>query len=169
GHAIDDDERAGGAVAAIAVKANRLAQRDGAAADFVELQRRGVLAMERIDVDLIAKRTDRAGRELGGLLEPVRFAGNHWLFGHPDDGGFEFLLDARQIAGADEHIAAADVDFVFERERDRLWRERFFQIAVVGDNRLHAARFSRGQGHDLVAAADDPRGERAGEAAEVEV
>src|SRR5207237_8822066 len=83
--------------------------------------------------------------------------------------GREFLVHARQIAGADEHVAAADVDLVFERERDRLRGECFFQVAVEGDDRLHAARFSRGQGHDLVATANDARGKRAREAAEIEI
>src|SRR5438874_5543945 len=54
-HAIDDDEGARSPVAAIAVKTDRLTERDGAAADLVELQRRGVLAMQRVDIDLIAE------------------------------------------------------------------------------------------------------------------
>ena len=40
GQAVDDDERAGRAIAAVGVEADRLAERDRAAADLVQLQRR---------------------------------------------------------------------------------------------------------------------------------
>ena len=109
------------------------------------------------------------GVSLRRLLEPVLLAGHQRLFGHPDDRRLELLLDSRHVARPHDHVAAADVDFVVERERDRLRRERFVQLAVERDDRLHAARLPRRQRHDLVALADDARGDRAAEAAEVEI
>ncbi len=44
------------AVAAVAVEGDRLAERHGAAADLVQLQRRASRAMQRVDVDLVAQR-----------------------------------------------------------------------------------------------------------------
>ena len=73
------------------------------------------------------------------------------------------------ISGPDQHVAAADVDFIFQRQRDRQRRKRFFQFAVEGHDRLDAAGLARRQGHHFVALADDARGDRAAEAAEVEV
>ena len=56
GHAIDDDERTRAVVAAIAVEGDRLIEPHLAAADFVERELLGFLAVERVDVDAIANR-----------------------------------------------------------------------------------------------------------------
>ena len=132
--AIDDDEGAGRPIAAIAVEADWLVEGDCAAADLVELERRDILAVERVDVDLITERADGAGSEFAGLLEPVGFARNHRLFRHPDDGRLELLLNPRHVAGAHDHNATADVNFIFERQRDGLRRKSFFQVAVERDD-----------------------------------
>ena len=103
------------------------------------------------------------------MLDVILLAGHERFVGHPDDRGIERIGHRRHIVGPDEHVAAADVDFVFERERDRHRREGFVDFAVVGDDRLHAARLARGERHHRLALADAARGNRAAEAAEVEV
>ena len=56
GDAIDHDERTRRTIAAIAVEAIGLTQRDRATPDFIQPQRRRIDAMQRIDVDLVAQR-----------------------------------------------------------------------------------------------------------------
>jgi hypothetical protein len=79
------------------------------------------------------------------------------------------FCSTRHVARPHEHVAAADVDFVGERQRNRLRREGFGQVAIERDDPLDAARFATGEGHQLVPLADDARRDRAAEAAEVEV
>ena len=166
---VDHDEAAGRAVAAVGVVGDGACQRDGAAADLVERKRRGGLAVERVDVDAVAERTHRAGDDLARLLEEVLPARHQRLLGHPDDHRLEPLVDLRHVARTHEHVAAARIDFVLEGQRDRLGSEGLVEFAIERDDRLHAALLARGERHHLVPAADDARGDRAREAAVVEV
>ena len=166
---IDHDEAAGRAVTAVGVVGDGARQRDGAAADLVERKRRGGLAVERVDVDAVAERTHRAGDDLARLLEEVLPARHQRLLGHPDDHRLEPLVDLRYVARTHEHVAAARIDFVLEGQRDRLVGEGLVEFAIERDDRLHAALLARGERHHLVPTADDARGDRAREAAVVEV
>ena len=77
--------------------------------------------------------------------------------------------DVRQVVGVDNHLAAADVDFVLQGDGDGLWRESLAQLAFIGHDALNAALFHAGQRHHFVADAYDTAGHLAAEAAEVKV
>ena len=79
------------------------------------------------------------------------------------------MVDFRQVAGPHEHVAAARIDLILERERDRLRGERLVQFAVECHDRLHAALLPRGERHHFITPSDDARCDRAGKAAEVQV
>src|SRR5678815_4045689 len=95
--------------------------------------------MERIHVHLITHRADSPRRDFRSLFEPIRLPWHHWLFIHPDDHRVEFLLDPWYVAGTDNHIPAADVDLVLERQRDGLRCERLGEFAVIRHDALYAA------------------------------
>ena len=155
GDSVDDDEGTGCAVASIRIEVNRLAQRDGASSDFVELQIRSRCAVEGVDVDAIFEGVDLSGDGLRRLLEQIRLTRNHRLGGHPDDGGIEAVRDLRDVTWADDHIPARAIDFVFEHDGDRLRREGFFEVAIECNNPFHLARTFGGEDHDLVPFAND--------------
>ena len=75
----------------------------------------------------------------------------------------------RQVVRAREHVAAADVDLVGERQRDRLAGDRVLEIAVHRDDARDGAFAARGQHADLVPCSHHAARDRAGEAAEIEV
>ena len=69
----------------------------------------------------------------------------------------------------DQHVAAADVDLVFQSQGDGLRRDGLFHLALESVNGPDAAGLARGEGHDLVAGTDDAGGHAAAVAAEVGV
>jgi hypothetical protein len=64
------------------------------------------------------------------VLHPVLPAGPERLLGHPHHHRVERPVDARQVVRPHQHVAAADVDLVLERQRHRLRRERLARLAV---------------------------------------
>ena len=169
GEPVDHDEGARRAVAPVGVKRDRSRERDGAAADLVERERGGGLPVERVDVHAVAERAHGAGRQLARLLEEILFPRHERLLAHPDDRGLELVIDLRHVAGPHEHVAAAGIDLVFERERHRLRGKRLLELAVEGHDALHAALLPRGERQNLVPPADDARRDRAGKPAEIQV
>ena len=139
GQPVDDDEGAGTAVAPVGIVGQRLGERDRHATDLVERKGRRVLAVERVDVHPVAERAHMPGGELRRLLEEILLAGDKFLFGHPDHHRLEAIVDLRLVAGADEHVAAAGVDFVLEGKRHTLRRKRLLDLTVEGDDSLHPA------------------------------
>ena len=57
---------------------------------------------------------------------------------HPDYGRFEMPGLVRSIGNRRDHLPAADVDFIFQRQNDRLGRMRLNQIALPGVDRTNA-------------------------------
>ena len=102
-------------------------------------------------------------------LQQVGAAGEHRLFGHPDDGALELVGDLRGRSGRGDHVAARDVDLVGERQGDRLPGDGDRQVAAGGDDAGDAALPARRLGADRVARLDHAARDRSGEAAEVEV
>ena len=169
GEPVDDDKAAGATIAPVGVVADRLGERDRAAPDLIEGKSRRVLAVEGVDVDAVAERAHGAAGDLRRLLEEIGLPGEELLLGHPHDHRLKAVVDLRLIAGADEHVAAAGIDLVFEGQRHALRREGLFPFAVEGDDLLHPALLPGGEAHHLVAGADDAGGDRAAEAAEIEI
>ncbi len=97
----------------------------------------------------------------------IRAAAEERLVRHPHDRRLELVADLRRRVGSGEHVAAADVDLVRERQRHRLPGDGALEVALerddARDGRLLAAR----EHDDAVARPDRAAGDRAGEAAEV--
>lgn len=145
GQAIDQDETAGVAVLNVGIKGNWLVEAQVADADLVELQRFRRQLFQGVDVDLVLDVGDGRQGELRADLDPVLSAGQHRLLGHPDDRHLELVGHARQRIDAGQHIAAADVDLVFQHDGDGLFRDCLLQIAIDGHNACNLALLAGGK------------------------
>ena len=103
------------------------------------------------------------------MLKQVLIPGNHRLFGHPDDHRIKFLLTFRYVAGSDQHVATAHINFILQCQRDTQRCKCFVAAAIKRHNVFDVACFPGRQGHDFVALANDPGGNRSGKAAEIEI
>jgi hypothetical protein len=91
-----------------------------------------------------------------------------WLLVHPQQVRGELVGHLRRIAGGGDHVAAADVDLVGQRQRDRLAAPGHGQLAVRPEHR--AMRERRPDGSTTTASpARGARREGAGETAEIQV
>ena len=124
GEAVDDDEAAKLAVLVIGRKGDRRAEIEIAHADLVERQRLGRHMFERVDVDLVFGAFERAVDGAGADLDEIGAAGQHRLIAHPQDARLELVGRTDRIAAGAENIAAADIDFIVERDGDRLAGDR---------------------------------------------
>ena len=68
-----------------------------------------------------------------------------------------------------QQVAAADVDFIFQHKGNGFAGGSFLQVAVEGDDTRHARFDARRQHLQTLANGNRARGDRAGEAAEIEV
>ena len=156
-------------VAVVGIVGDRRPELHLTQADLVEPEGRRRLLVERVDVDPVAQGADLAGDHRRTDLEEVLASGHQRRLVHPHQARLKARGDRRHVVGEDEHIAAADVDLVLQGEDHGPVGEGLLEVAVVGDDPADLAALLRRQDHHLVAAADDPRGDGAGEAAEVEV
>ncbi len=146
---IDQDEAAGPAILGVAIEDDRPRRRIRHRADLIEHQ------------PVIDFRRHGPGR----VLQQVHAPGIERTLVHPDDVGAEPLAD---FDFADrQQVAAADVDFVLERQRHRLPGARHLQIAVPGDDPLDPRRSSARPGRHQIARPDRPRQNLAGVAAKL--
>ena len=60
-----------------------------------------------------------------------------------------------RLPGFDEHVAAADVDFARQRQRDRKWRKCFVEITVHRDDARNRRGLAGRQHDDLIAGPND--------------
>ncbi len=74
GQAINDNERASGAVAVVTVQGNRGIQGDLDLADLVQLQGTGRAFLEGVHIDLVDDARNRARHVAGGALDVVLLA-----------------------------------------------------------------------------------------------
>jgi hypothetical protein len=153
----------------VRVERDRLVEREVADADLVQRERLRGEMLERVDVDLVFRLRDRRGDLLRADLDPVRAPRQHRLVRHPDDRRLELVRNAGQRFGLGEHVAAAHVDLVLERQRDRLAGDCLGKIAVHRHEPHYLALASRRQHADLVAGLHRAAHYRAREPAEVEV
>ena len=161
-------KRAELAVVGVGLERDRLVEVEVAVGDLVEFEVLGGQVFLRVDVDLVLdlghRRADRARAE----LQPVRAPRQQRVFAHPQQVRGELVGDLRRTLRAGDHVAAADVEFVGERQRDRLRRPRRGR----GRRRRSTMRatFERrpdGSATIVVAGPHLARGNRAGEAAEI--
>ncbi|MBW2212035.1 MAG: hypothetical protein JRG67_13530, partial [Deltaproteobacteria bacterium] len=135
GQCVDDDEGTGFAILLVIVDVERAVAAEAHLGDVVELDPLARLLFEGVHVDLEVDLVDLSAHRLGGVLDQVGLFGVERLLVHPDDVGIEAPRDSREVAGLDDHVAAADVDLVFESNRHRLACEGLFELTIVGVDR----------------------------------
>ncbi len=166
GIAVDEDERAGGAVVLVAVEGNRLGERQVGEADVVERQGLGGERLEAVDVDLMLELAHRGADGAGAGLEQIGAAGQQRLVGHPDEMGGDLIGTLRPVLGRGQDIAAADVDLDIGGHGDRIAGGDRVKVAVHGDQAGDPRRLAGARHDDRVARADGTGGDGAGIAAE---
>ena len=83
--------------------------------------------------------------------------------------GGELVGDLRPVFRIGQDIAARDVEFIRQSQRDRLAGAGAFKVAVGADDARDLRGFARSRDNDLVAGADGPARDRSGEAAKIEM
>ncbi len=143
GDRVDEDEAAGAPVGVEVVEEDRSGGLDRHTADLVQFEVVGRFPVERVHVDPIADVADPRIQFLGRVLENVLGAPVHGVMVHPAQVGFELVGHVGQVARADDHVAATDVDFVLEGQHHRLAGEGRVRFAVVGDDGFDPGGSSR--------------------------
>ncbi len=95
--------------------------------------------LERVDVHAVANLIDAGADRARGVLENVNLVRVERLGMHPDERGLKLRAGRGRIRFADEHVAAAEVDFVLERDGDRIARNGGFGFVFEGDDGLDFA------------------------------
>ena len=135
GQPINHNEAARGVVALIGIKRNGLAQGQLTQSDFVQLKRRRVVVLlQRVDVGLVMNLFDGSRGKRRAELDVVKATGFQRAVRHPDNVGGEAVAHFWLILSLDQHIASADIDFIGERQCDRLVDIGFFQVAIKRHN-----------------------------------
>ena len=112
--------------------------------DVVELDPSVWILFERVHVDFEVDLVDLSADRLGGVLDEVRLFGVERLFMHPHDVGIEAPCDPREVAGLDDHVAAADVDLVGRAESSPTGPPNASSIStIVGVDRFDRGRLAR--------------------------
>jgi len=133
GAGVDEDEGAGEAVAAVAVVEERACRAEADAADVVHAERRDAFFfVEGFDVHLIAELLNDRLSLLAGLAEEVFATMLHGFLGKPADHSLDILRGFGRVVGFDDHVAARNVDLVFERHDDGLRRKRLGDFIATG-------------------------------------
>ena len=115
---VDQDERAGVAVVGVGVPGDRHGGREIAEADLVEVEPLGGELVEIVDVEPMLEFGDGGRDGSRPDLHQVRAPRQHRIGAHPDDVGGELVGDLRTAVRMRQHVAAGDVEFVGERQRD---------------------------------------------------
>ena len=137
--------------------------------NVVQLDAVGWPLLERVHVDLAVDLVDLRADRLRRVLDEIRLFRVERPLVHPHHVCVESPGHSGQVVGLHQHVAATDVDLVFEANRHRLTGERLVELAVIRVDRLDLRALARRQGYDLVALGDHARGDLSREAAVVEV
>ena len=139
---VDQDETAHLAILGVRIEGNRAVQAQVAHADFIQLELLRRKMLEGIHVHFVFGRSDAARHGTRAKLDQIRTPGKHRLFVHPHDRRLKLIGDTGRLIRRREHIATTHIDFVGERQRDRLSRHCAVEIAIVTDDAGHLARAS---------------------------
>ena len=169
GDLVDQDETAQGTAVGIGFEYDGLVGRDFGDTDRVQLERLGSKMLQRVDVYLVFGLGDSRRNGLGCELKPIGAPRKKGLVIHPHDGRFELVGAFRRIVRRADNIAARAIDFVFERQCDRLARARIVQFTIECRNRLHDARLARRQDANGIAGLHISRGDQPRKAPEIEI
>ena len=169
GRPVDEDEGAGRAVVGIGVEGDRHGRCDVAEPDLVEVELLRRELVEIVDVEAVLELRDLGRHGARADLHQIGAAGQHGVGAHPDQMRGELVGDLRPARRVGEHVAAGDIDLVFERQRHRVARFGAFLLLVGDQDRLDFRLLPRTGDDDRLAARDPPARDRAGEAAEIEM
>ena len=120
-------------------------------------------------VDAVADGIHRRADRLRCMFEQISVADLKLPLVHPHQTRIQAAHHMRLMRRRNQHIAAADIDFVFQAKRDGHRRESATKLSLVGHDRLHTAGAAARQNCDWVTRFDDPGSNLAGIAAEVQV
>ncbi len=104
---------------------------------------------------------------LCAVLEEIFFVWLQRTDVHPANARAQIGFHAGQQIEADNHVATADVNVVFQTDRHGLRAERFIHRTVVSPDVLHGRLDRAGQDGDLLAFAQNAAGDLAAQAAKV--
>ena len=90
--------------------------------------------IERVDLDDVFRFRDRGADRARANLHEIGAARQHRLFGEPGDRRLELVGEPRGVRRRADHVAAADVDLVGERQCDRFARDGFRLVAIEADD-----------------------------------
>jgi len=105
--------------------------------DFVHREAAHGLGVEGIHIHAVFDRFDARRNHLRGVLDQIVPGGVERLRIEPDHGGFDGA-GGHRLGTAADHVAAADVDLVSQRQSHRHGSVRYFKIALPSHNALDA-------------------------------
>src|SRR5579872_6591618 len=163
---INHNEASGGAILRIGIEEERQRrlQIDGGNIVQFELLSRNVL--KRVDVHAMANLADARANGARGVLEQVNLMRIERFRVHPNEHGLKLSADGWSPIIGDEHVAAAQIDFVLERDGDGIAGARRVELVFKRDDRLHTSFYARRQGHDARSGMQLAGGKLTGKAAE---
>ena len=146
----------------VVVDGDRLFERDAHTRETVEVERFGLAGRQIVHVDAMLDRIDQSLHIAAADLEFVALAGQQRRLAHPDEIRVEGARQCRAMIRVHQHVAARQIDFVFQDNGDCLMRARAFERTVGGSDLAHLARLARRQrqhgiAHGNLAARDGAR------------
>ena len=135
---VHQDEGAERRIVGIRLEGNRLVEAEVAGGDLVELQALGGDVFLGVDVGFVLDLGDARGHGACAGLEKVVAAGQQRLVAHPQQVRGELVGDRRHRVRGGQHVAAADVDLVLERDQHGLSRHDGVDSAVANLQRADA-------------------------------
>ena len=157
GDGIDEDKASGETVRVVRVEKQRPGGFQFHHADVVEIERGGRLGIEGLHVYPMLDGFDPGLDCLRGVLQQIGFGRIERLTIHPNQGGGKVRGDQRRLVRGCEHLAPADIQLIFQGERDRHGRHGPGQIPVKGGDAFYPAGSSGGKSDDAI-----PRPHRTG-------
>ena len=166
---VNQDESSSGAVIPVIIieQGGTCFQDD--TADMVQRKLCRMAAFQCIDVYVVLEFCYPPLDISARMANHVFASGKKGFFRHPDDTGFQPILDMGEIPFFDDHVTAADIYFILKFQYDGLGRECFFQVSVRSNNPSDPAVLKRRQRHDRVPPADGAGSNGAGEPPEIEI
>ena len=124
-------------------------------ADLIQLEMVNLLMFQRIDIHPVAYLINFGFGAVGVVFYIKLRVSIHRFLIHPHQHGFKMTAHLRQVIRMHQHVAARNVNFIFEHQADALRRESIVKIAIVGGNIFHTGCFPGGQYHHFIAFTHD--------------
>ena len=168
GAGVDEDEAAGVAVATVTVVNEGTRGADADPADVVHRETVDAFDLvQGIDINVVFDFAHDCLGLTGGVAQDDFASALHWFVGEPTDHGFQVLTDLGRVVRFDDHVAARDIDLIFEGEGDALRRETFFERAISGVDLFDRGGETGREDDDVIARLKDATGDPAGVTAEI--